>query len=56
MTTAFTREDVLDRTPAFLNARCPICGGLEGCSHTILERARAALAKARGETELGGPA
>jgi hypothetical protein len=43
-----TREDVLDRTAAFLNARCLICGGIEGCSHTELERARAALSETSG--------
>ena len=39
----FTKEDVLDRTERFLNAPCLICGGVEGCSHTAIERARAAL-------------
>jgi hypothetical protein len=41
--TGYTKEDVLDRTGRFLNGRCPICRGIEGCSHTELERARAAL-------------
>jgi hypothetical protein len=29
---------------------CPICNGVEGCDHTLMERARAASARVAGWT------
>jgi hypothetical protein len=37
--------------PPFL-IPCPICHGIEGCDHTVLERARAASEKRRTDGEV----
>ena len=34
-------EKALDAIPGYPFLPCPICGGVEGCGHTIVERATA---------------
>lgn len=34
--------DVLQNLPGYPFLPCPICGGVEGCDHSVPERARSA--------------